>query len=186
MAAFDVETTGLIVWDRPVGAEEQPRICQIGLVWATHKGEEVGCFRARIRPDGWAIGPEASKVNGLTTAQCARTGIPIGWAMGVLMGVMEQADDLIAHNLEFDARMIERELLAIGASACAWKRPGIQRRCTAILGRSLGAHWKRPKLTELVKALFNEDLTQTHDGLDDARQALRCYLELKARGHVSE
>lgn len=183
--AFDTETSGLWIDDLPIHAPEQPRICQLASIVYADDGQVMGSFKTLIAPDGWGITDGATAVNGITTARAARFGMPILQALQVLARMCDVSSALVAHNIQFDLNLVLRELEASKRQSNAFTRGRLMHACTMKLGAPLnGGRW--PKLTDLIRILFGEEWIQTHDGLDDATQAARCFLELRRRGMTGE
>lgn len=185
LCIVDTETSGLPLWDKPYSDPGQPRIVQLGVIVADEHGAERACFKTTIRPEGWEITAGAQRVHGISTEDANRFGIPVLEALAVFLRMLDQSRTLIAHNLAFDADiMISREIHALSPNKADtpswWGRGRLHRACTMLLGR---AHCRNTgKLVDVYKALTGEDFVQTHDGLDDARAALRCFLALRAAG----
>jgi DNA polymerase III epsilon subunit-like protein len=91
---------------------------------------------------------------------------------------------LVAHNVQFDERVVGAEFLRAG-----WPNPieSKARLCTmrssaefcAIPGRG---DYKWPTLEELHRALFGAPLASAHDAAADVRSCAKCFFELKRRG----
>lgn len=187
--SFDCETSGLPPsWHAPYTDPSQPRLVQLGLVLGDTDGREHACAKFAIRPDGWAITAGAEAVHGISIEHAERVGVPVIEALALMMRLLDQARAIVAHNLEFDAKIINREMHLIAPTAKEspswWGRGRLHRCCTMLIGK---AHLNRTgnvSLTELHKELFGVPFERFghHDGLEDARAALRCFVELHRRG----
>jgi len=186
LLSFDTETSGLFDFKKPITDPGQPRLLQLAAVLSDNSGRERGLMSVLIRPDEWEVADGAFAVHGIATAQASAVGVPVVEALALFMRMLDQATHLIAFNLEFDCRVIERELFLLGANAASWKRGRLNRVCPMLLGAALRDDGKWPKLAWLYEYLFSEKHEAAHDGLADARAALRCYIELRRRGYTGE
>lgn len=185
LLAFDCETSGLFDRNRPDTDPEQPRLAQLGAVLADSDGNEKALLKLLVKPDSWEMTAGAQAIHGITTAMASRFGVPSEAALYPFVRLLDQATHLISHGLEFDMKMIKREVFALGQDPAALKRTRLTRICTMKLGAQVNdGAW--PKLPALHQILFGIPFVSTHDGLEDSRAALRCYLELRARGLTGE
>ena len=76
---FDTETTGLARnWKAPVtDVANWPRIVQLAWVECDDAGAVIGQAEWIIRPDGFTIPLEASRIHGITMEIAFGTGVPI-------------------------------------------------------------------------------------------------------------
>lgn len=145
-----------------------------------------------IRPDGWVIDPEVSKIHGITHEMALDVGVSELKAVEMLLDMV--GDRLrIGHNESFDARIIRiaiKRYLNDDALADAWKEGKSE--CTARLStnivnlpptdRMLAAgrrHAKTPNLTEAYRHFFNKDFDGAHSALNDVLACRDVYFELK-------
>jgi DNA polymerase III epsilon subunit-like protein len=92
------------------------RIVQIG--YAVGGVQENDPLQERgsllVRPDGFSISPKAIKHHGITNERALETGVDLRYALEGFLGcvrkVVELGGCIVAHNLEFDAGIIENEL----------------------------------------------------------------------------
>jgi DNA polymerase III epsilon subunit-like protein len=115
---FDVETTGLptrrnahysdlAVW---------PRIVSVS--WALFRGPDSKAVHrhAIIRPNGYIIPEESTRIHGITTDRAIREGPPIQAVLAsLLQDVGIQRPQLaVAHNMNFDRPILLAEFLRAG------------------------------------------------------------------------
>ena len=97
---------------------------------------------------------------------------------------ISQAVTLIAHNMQFDEKILGAEFLRMG---CLNRLDGKAKKCTMQASTDYckipgpyGNKW--PKLEELHKKLFRENFDNAHSALADVRACSRCYFELRRIG----
>jgi len=186
---FDTETTGLPRnWHAPVtDLANWPRMVQLAWLLQTDAGEPLESGSVIIRPDGFVIPPDASRVHGITTERALREGVDLGSALGAFAAAMTRAEVLVAHNMSFDEMIAGAEFLRTGIDNRLF---GMHRFCTMkattdvcrLPGR-YGFKW--PTLTELHQHLFGQAPAVTHDAAADVEACRACFFELKARGIIS-
>ncbi|MCQ8781663.1 3'-5' exonuclease [Mangrovibrevibacter kandeliae] len=172
---FDVETTGLVKFDRPPSDQSQPRLVQIGAVLFDSKRAEAGSMCFLVRPDGYVSQDGARKVHEISARRAELYGIRIRAALSVFMDMVRSASDLVAFNLEFDECIIDIELNRIRAQPPEWKRAGLRRSCAMIEAGQVANGGKSMKLPAAHLALTGAAYVPTHNGLDDARAAARIW-----------
>ena len=107
------------------------------------------------------------------------------------MNDMDQCDTLIAHNLDFDKKMIIVELYRNGfySELNKIKFNKLIEVCTMKVGtdickiektsRSGEIYYKYPKLSELHQKLFNETPDNLHNSLIDMLVCMRCFYKMR-------
>ena len=199
---FDVETTGLIPKGEPI-LELCPHIVQLSfVVFNMRTGEIVKKYNTYINiPAKVPVSPEIERITGITRAKCA-TGVVITEALDALYAEYTRCSTIIAHNIEFDCKMIRIELarnpgrktrhlldlLNVGYET----NHGIVRYCTmnnsielcnivvdALDRRGRPYQYKKfPKLSELHETLFGTIPENLHDSMVDTLACLRCYMKM--------
>ena len=181
--AFDTETTGI----------DEPDLVELGAV-LMEDDRERACVSLVVRPDGWNVPDEAARVHGITHATAVATGVPLIVAVAALTNLWGLAALRVAHNLEFDDKVIRRAIarlprgsnLPVPPSACT------KELATPVLNlppteRMLAAGYNKPKpptLTEAYRFFFGEPPTGAHSALADARACARVYLKLLEMGRA--
>lgn len=105
---FDTETTGIPNYKLPVNAPSQPYIVQLAAILTDDDGKVVNSFDLMIKPDNWSIPTDAAAVHGINTELAEKYGLPIEVALNVFERLYRKADFLVAHNIDFDLRMLRR------------------------------------------------------------------------------
>lgn len=191
---FDTETTGIPKSRKaPVtDLANWPRVIQ--LAWALYDGpgEPVAAAEHLVRPEGFTIPADATRIHGITTADATARGQPAAEVLTAFLADLDRAQALVAHNLDFDRPILGAEFLRLGhplpdVQARFLTKPAV---CTmkasihlcALPGRY--GRFKLPGLAELHRKLFGEDFPGAHRALDDVRACARCYWRLREMGVV--
>jgi len=113
---FDTETTGLPRSnDAPAtDVNNWPRIVQIAWILTDSEGNEKEHADFIIRPNGFSIPKDAAAIHGITTEIALRDGVPLRKALNSFTASIKIANMLVAHNYEFDQRVLIAEYLREG------------------------------------------------------------------------
>ena len=180
---FDTETTGIPRnYKAPVSdLRNWPRLVQLAWLLADDEAREVASAQYIVKPGGFTIPSDASRIHGITTEMAMGQGVALEEVLAAIASDISQASVLIAHNMPFDEKILGAEFLRAG-------RPNIveskTRRCTmqestdyCRLPGPYGYKW--PTLPELYTQLFGMPFGGAHQALADVRACARCYFELK-------
>lgn len=176
---IDVETSGLPRPDLPLDDPSQPRIVELSARLVDGTGKTVSGFDALIRPDGWSIEPEAARVHGIDEAYAYRHGIGIAPALVFLQAMCERARYIVAHNMEFERKLIGAELSRLRATGQWWHGRAQSMRCTMELSAPIlkipgdFGEYRWPSL-ETAMAHFYPDMgwSSTHRAGSDVEACL--------------
>lgn len=190
--ALDFETSGLFRKGLSPDDPSNPHIIQVGASLCDEDGHEGSHIESLVRPTDWSVEDEAAKVHGITTERARRVGLPIASVLRQLMAMVVEADLVIAHNMQFERRLIEVELQRLGAEGRWWS--DVAKLCTMEMATPIlklpgkfEGEYKYPKLSEAHLFLFPEMLWDArHAALDDARAAYRVYRGLQAKEAVRD
>lgn len=197
---FDTETNGLPAdYQAPIEAVDNwPRVLQLAWVLTDGEGRPIESVSLLINPAGaFPLDPFAARVHGLTDERLVH-GVSIAFALNQLMAATMRAQVLVAHNFDFDCRVLGAELYraALGVSSYAssgiLKLTSLPSICTmqastefcAIPSPRRRGEYKWPKLAELHQTIFGEPMTGAHDAGQDVAALVRCYWALRKRGVV--
>lgn len=178
---FDTETTG---FPRSAGAPlaDCPFIVQLAAILVDDDQGEVASLNFIIRPDGWTISEEVAAIHGISTEKAEAFGIPAKVAMAAFSQVCRQADQVVAHNISFDLKLIAYEILRAQApNVIAEKEQFCTMEATTNICKLPGRYpgkWKWPKLIEAHTHLFSEGFDGAHDALVDVRACHRIHRHL--------
>ena len=180
---FDTETTGIPRNYKAPASDLRnwPRLVQLAWLLADEEANEVASAEYIVKPDGFTIPQDASRIHGITTEMAAQKGVDLKSILTAVTPHIKQAFVLVAHNVQFDEKILGAEFLRVGYPNLVESK---ERKCTmqgatnyCRLPGPYGYKW--PTLQELHMKLFNETLEGAHRALVDVRACARCYFELK-------
>lgn len=186
---FDTETTGLPNnWNAPVtDTKNWPRMVQLAFLLYQPDGTLLESENYIIKPDGYKIPLDVSKVHGITTERANIEGQELSTVLAKFYSSFEKAKTLVAHNMDFDEKILGCEFyrttkqnpLSTKQLYCTMKNPAIIKYC-AIPPIRYGSY-KWPKLPELHSKLFGTTFMEAHNATIDIQATARCFFELKKR-----
>lgn len=184
---FDTETTGLPrMWNAPVSdTDNWPRMVQLAWLVLNDWGQEISSGNRIIKPEGFLIPEDVSRIHGITTEIAKNEGIPLDQVLLEFVKDLQKSEILVGHNISFDEKILGAEFYRRGVINDFFDRPkictmqGSAKYCRIDNGRG-GYKW--PKLMELHEKLFDEAFDNAHDALADVKATARCFFELRQRG----
>lgn len=190
---FDTETTGiptcsidLVTGERKyydpgqLDKYDGSRVVQLAWVILDEHGKNVvGQRSCLIRPDGYRIPAEATKVHGISHEAAAASGIPMREALATFLHDLARAHTLVAHNFLFDAHVLSSEAVRYNMPEVTQALVHVPKFDTMIRSMQYFNLGKKPKLTDLYRILFKREVVQRHDALDDARLTAACFADLR-------
>ena len=178
---FDTETTGVPQnYKAPFSdVDNWPRLVQIG--WIVFRdGVKVYEKEYIVKPDGFEIPEQASNIHGITTEYAIANGHDIKNIMSEFAFIASTCDRVVGHNVSFDINIVGAEYWRLHN-----KSPFLDQEIVCTMQSSTqycqlpGAYgYKWPKLHELYKILFNEEMGAAHTALQDISNTAKCYFEL--------
>lgn len=181
---FDTETTGLPDWKAPSDDPQQPHIVQLAALLVDDQNREImESMDVIVRPDGWVISPEMTKIHGISQEKAMDAGIKESDAVEQFMAMYEACDLRIAHNTTFDNRIIRIALKRHFPDLVSdkWKDPKLYF-CTWMACRTLLRGSSGHTLAECCQILLGRDITQeAHSAMPDTLNTLDLYYDLLKR-----
>ncbi len=185
---FDTETTGLPNnYNAPITAVQNwPRMVQLAFLVHNEDGSLESKHNYIIKPEGYMIPADASRIHRITTQQALNDGQDLGQVLSLLHQAIGESSILIGHNVEFDKaivgaefirKKIETKALLSTRSFCTMKDKNVVNFCK-IPGK-YGFKW--PTLEELHFKLFKEQIKEAHDASIDIESTAKCFFELLKR-----
>ena len=180
---FDTETTGLPRnWKAPVtDLNNWPRLVQLAFLYYDEKGNKINGSNFIIKPDGFKISTEVSKIHRITNERALSEGVPLKSVLDNFQNILSQSKYLVAHNMSFDEKIIGAEFLRINMTNGL---NGKKKICTmeqstnyCKLEGPYGYKW--PKLSELHYKLFKTVFEESHNAEVDINVTAKCFWELK-------
>ena len=189
---FDTETTGLPTnWNAkgPKWYKSWPYIVQLSWIFYdidddTYKKED---YIIKL-PLKVTIPEESIKIHGITNEIMNTQGVNFMKALTQFLIHLQSADFIVAHNLNFDKKMMLAEFarrnmvnhfeLVHGIDYCTMRNSeelcGLTK-TSLISGLPIK---KFPRLVELHYCLFKENVCNLHNAFNDVLVCLRCYYKL--------
>ena len=180
---FDVETAGMPRnWKSPVSDTfNWPRMVQIA--WQLYDNERVLLETQDfiIKPEGYEIPYEAERIHGISTERAREEGHDLKEALLAFKEVIEKAEYIIAHNMNFDEKVVGAEFIR---KSIEHRLFSSERYCTMqestyyckLPGK--GGRYKWPTLLELHQKLFGTRFADAHQALVDAQACANCFFKL--------
>jgi len=185
---FDTETTGLPKnWKAPVtDLNNWPRLVQLAFLYYDNVGNKISGGDFIIKPEGFTIPTDASRIHGISTEKALREGQSISSVLQSFNSLIAQSSYLVAHNMSFDEKIVGSEFLRNGMQN---NIPTKNKICTmeestnfcAISG-PYGYKW--PKLSELHYKLFRTGFEEAHNAAVDISVTAKCFWEMKRLGKI--
>lgn len=183
---FDTETTGLPRdWNAPVDRlDNWPRLVQLAWLLYDKNGKKIEGHEHIIKPEGFSIPPESSKVHGITHEMAVAKGEDLRTVLEEFAQGISEAEFLVAHNMSFDEKIMGAEFLRAQIENGLFET---ERICTMLSSidfcriPSANGSYKWPRLSELHIKLFGKDFDDAHDALVDTSACARCFFELKEK-----
>ena len=191
---FDTEASGLPLFSEPSESPGQPHIVQLGAVlvdldtWA-----EISSLDVIVKPEGWTIPDDVAAIHGITTERALAVGVPESLAVELLLELHKQAGFRVAHNEQFDARIVRIACMRFfdEATADEWKAGKAE--CTQQLSTPIlklpptekmkaakRFHHKSANLREAYQFFTGLELQNAHSAIADVRGCMAVYRAIKA------
>jgi DNA polymerase-3 subunit epsilon len=168
---FDTETTGFPNESNP------PEIVQIGaLLEDTDSGRILAELNLIVQAGG-PIPQATIDVHGITDELSARHGIKKEIADNMFAILAKQADRVVAHNIEFDRKVING-IWPISGAIIAMKEEYCTMQNCAPFGDMPRRHATSNKFTKLADAyryFYRKDFDNAHDAMADVRACQDLY-----------
>lgn len=185
---FDTETTGLPRnWKAPVtDLNNWPRMVQLAFLYFDSNGNKISGGDFIIKPEGFTIPADASRIHGISTERAINEGVPLSSALLSFQDLLKQAETLVAHNISFDEKIVGAEFLRTRMQNLIPEKKKI---CTMQSSTNFCAidgpyGFKWPKLSELHYKLFNTGFEEAHNASVDINATAKCFWELKRLGKI--
>jgi DNA polymerase-3 subunit alpha len=191
---FDTETTGLPPKRTKLTKKNLslfPYIVQLSyVVYDSEKNSFQEHDHIIKLPEGIPNNPDAVKIHGITDEIINEKGEDCESVFENFIGYMKECHTLVAHNINFDIRMLRVEFFRNGLLAqmqnmrnihfCTMEH-GINYTLIPFRVKNGHTEFKRPKLIELHEKLFNETPKNLHNALVDVYVCFRCFYFMSYR-----
>ncbi len=182
---FDTETTGVPLNYKAPSSDTQnwPRLVQLAWILTDEEGNRIHMGNLIVKPDGFVIPVDATKVHGITTQRAKEEGVPLAEAIDQFKADLDVATLIVGHNIEFDKKIVGAEMIRLGMKDELEKKKSYCTMQTSIdFCKIPGKYgYKYPKLQELYRKLFSKDFEDAHNALSDIEATEKCFWELRKR-----
>ncbi len=180
---FDTETSDL---PRSFSAPESdvrnwPRLVQLAWASCDATGNITLTQVHLITPEGFAIAPGAYERHHISTQFAVDNGVALRPVLDSFIVAANDADTVVAHNVEFDTSILGAECIRARLSNPLRRK---KLRCTmkestnyCRIPGNRGFKW--PTLTELHQILFSCGFANSHDASNDCLACMKCFLRLR-------
>lgn len=201
----DLETTGFMRRDLPLGHPEQPHVVQAGFVSFLKDGSVLGQTSLIVKPDGWTIPVEAQAKHGISTEMALAVGLSDAQVLTIIAAQIDSVDLLIGHNIPYDvdaasSHMIEaseKSFNHLHLRQAAERLRQVPTFCTMREGAAItnyppsdrhGPEFmgkpKPPRLTALYEHLTGETMNGAHTAMGDVMGTKRVFEEMMNGGLI--
>ncbi|MEQ8395030.1 3'-5' exonuclease [Thalassobaculum sp.] len=201
---FDTETTGLPSRElnHQLDHPDYPWPVSFAAVLYGKDRDEITAVNKIIRPDGWTVPEDASRIHGISHERAMDEGVPIREVLDEYAALRESCTVVAGHHVSFDRQIMRAALMRRpGEADVATGDAGKGRwtvHCTMRLSEPIvkmpptqrmidvgwGHKFKAPKLEECIKHFFGEDMEGAHDAMNDVRACARVLFHLADTGVI--
>ena len=182
---FDTETTGIPLNYKAPSSDTNnwPRLVQLAWILTDEDGNRIHTGNLIIKPNGFAIPADATKVHGITTQRAKEEGVPLAEAIEQFKANLDVVTYIVGHNIEFDKKIVGAEMIRLGMKDELEKKKSYCTMQSSIdFCKIPGKYgYKYPKLQELYRKLFGEDFEDAHNAMCDIEATEKCFWELRNR-----
>lgn len=189
---FDVETTGLPPRAAKPRDFEQFGGCRVvSIAWVLRDSDTVFSQRYSVVDTG-TCGPDgtigAEHIHGVTKQVMADHGRPVEFILRDFMDDVKKANLIVAHNMDFDQKVVASELYRMGCAEDALYLVEQDSRCTMksttnlVKIKNKYGSYKWPKLDELHVFLFGCSFDNAHHAMCDVDALVKCFYRLLDSG----
>ena len=182
---FDTETTGVPRNYKAPSSDTRnwPRLVQLAWILADEEGNRIHEGNLIVKPEGFVIPTDATKIHGITTQKALAEGILLKDAISMFKADLDLANFVVGHNVDFDKKIVGAEMVRLGMSDELGRKKSY---CTMLSMTNFckipGPYgYKYPKLQELYKKLFGKEFDNAHDAMSDIEATEQCFWELRKR-----
>lgn len=183
---FDTETTGLPRnWKAPVSdLNNWPRLVQLAWLYYDKDGTKVSGNNYIIKPDGFTIPIDASRIHGISTERAINEGVALQDALNDFQSLISKSNYLVAHNISFDEKIVGAEFLRnkMTNSIAAMNKLCTMDKSTNYCKLAGPYGYKWPKLSELHQKLFGNGFEEAHNAAVDISATAKCFWEMRKLG----
>ncbi len=178
---FDVETTGLPKNYKAhySQVDNWPRIVQLSWLVSDLDGN-VFKESDNIIKVNFPIPLVVSRIHGITNEVAEAHGVPILQVLQNFLTDLTDVGRVVCHNVDFDSPILHSELVRAGLPHPIQKKSFCTMKNTTEYCRLPGQYgnYKWPKLEELYRFCFGQELTNAHNAMADVRATHKVFYHL--------
>lgn len=185
---YDTETSGKYNFKLAPDAPGQPKLMQLAFILDDEEGETISEYMTYVKISSQTpIEPGALRIHGITHEKSQELGIAPRDAMDVLRKAVISTKLFVAHNWNFDSKIIESTCISSGFENISKLIPNF---CTMFASTPVlkipgryGKMYKWPTLDEAYRALVDtKGFLDAHDALADTKACRAIFYSLKEKG----
>ena len=182
---FDTETTGVPLNYKASSSDTKnwPRLVQLAWVLTDEEGNRIHTGNLIVKPEGFIIPTDATRVHGITMQRANEEGVPLAEVIEQFKADLDVATYIVGHNIEFDKKIMGAEMIRLGMKDIMDSKKSYCTMQSSInFCKILGKYgYKYPKLQELYRKLFETEFDNAHDAMSDIEATEKCFWELRKR-----
>ena len=187
---FDTETTGVPRdYKAPTtDTRNWPRLVQLGWILMDSEGNKLSQKDYIIRPEGFTIPADASRIHGITNRKAIAEGRPLREVLRLLSYSFDAATAIVGHNPAFDLGFLsdaaEETGICLQEGLCVYDTSDQGTAFCKLPSNSGHYQYRTPSLTDLHQILFGYPFKGAHDALADTEAARRCFWGLVQKKYI--
>jgi DNA polymerase III alpha subunit (gram-positive type) len=169
-------------WKAPVtDLNNWPRLVQLAFLLFDNNGNSISSGDYIIKPEGFEIPADSSRIHGITTSRAIAEGLPLQVVLLEFNDLVMKSEFIVAHNISFDEKIIGAEFLRNGMpDVLQLKKKICTMHSTTDFCKLNGPYgYKWPKLSELHQKLFGVGFNEAHNAAVDITATAKCFWELR-------
>lgn len=184
---IDTETNGI------PGKHPNVRVVQLAMILTDDDGKSLAEHSSLIvPPEGFIIPAEAEAVHGFTVEMCEQWGIDARGAYSLFLRFAEATDKIVAHNMNFDWRMMQIEAAAVSKPLPTTRRICTMEAASPVCNlpptqKMINAGFNKPKaprVEEALPILCGRPLIGGHNAKADVEGCRDIFFALQAMGKI--
>lgn len=167
--------TKILIWDTETTHKipQQANLVQLaGMLEDFESGTIISQVDLLVRPDGWIIPEEATKIHGISQEMADEFGLELSNVCYVFYDLCRRADIIVAHNIQYDQIVMTKALADAELTPIPWEKRIL--RCTMKTGTRYvksppfrNGSYKWPTLTESMQHFYKRGVEKAHNALFD-------------------
>jgi DNA polymerase-3 subunit alpha len=186
---FDIETTGLPKYNINNKKKEFPqpddldsynsaRIVSIAWVLINSNKDIIQQEYYIIKPDNFIIPDNVVKIHGINTEYANIYGIDIEEMFKRLEYVLNKTNCILSYNIKFDYNILKSELIRYNKIDIINKLGNNNSKCIMLMSQNYMSSKYYPKLCDAYKYVFNKEMNNAHNAMDDTLNCYKIYKHL--------